>query len=470
MLEGLEISEVLLSELEYSGRIDSEYYKPYFLDCENIILNKSGVELKELSDFLIGPFGSSFTVDNYTDDTSFRYIRGKDVKSMKLMDDDNAYMPKKDYERLIKYALRENDILVSVVGTLGNAALITKKDLPAIFSCKSTVLRPFNINPAYLLVYINSKYGKNLLIRKERGAIQKGLNLDDLKTLNIYQASIDFQKRIDYLFNLSLENTELSKQTYTQAENLLLETLGLKDFTPSKEKVNIKSFKDSFLSSGRLDAEYYQPKYEDYISLIKKYKNGYKELSDICYLKDKNYKPDDKTTYKYIELSNIGKSGEISDCTNAFGGELPSRAKRKVNKNDVIVSSIEGSLDSCAIITEDYHDSICSTGFYVINSEELNSETLLVLFKSGTMQNILKQNCSGTILTAINKNEFLQIPLPVIEENIQQQISKKIEESFKLKKQSEQLLELAKTAVEIAVEEDEEMAVRFIEENKTMKI
>jgi exonuclease VII small subunit len=46
---------------------------------------------------------------------------------------------------------------------------------------------------------------------------------------------------------------------------------------------------------------------------------------------------------------------------------------------------------------------------------------------------------------------------------LQPKIANLVEESFKLKKQSEQLLELAKTAVEKAIEESEEKAKRFIE-------
>ena len=37
LLEKLEISEVKLSELEFSGRIDSEYYRKDFLIFEKII-------------------------------------------------------------------------------------------------------------------------------------------------------------------------------------------------------------------------------------------------------------------------------------------------------------------------------------------------------------------------------------------------------------------------------------------------
>jgi hypothetical protein len=46
----------------------------------------------------------------------------------------------------------------------------------------------------------------------------------------------------------------------------------------------------------------------------------------------------------------------------------------------------------------------------------------------------------------------------------QQEIATLVEESFRLKKQSEQLLETAKRAVEIAIEENEEIAMFFLKE------
>ncbi len=144
---------------------------------------------------------------------------------------------------------------------------------------------------------------------------------------------------------------------------------------------------------------------------------------------------------------------------------LPTRARRKVTTGDVIVSSIEGSLSSIALIESEYNQALCSTGFHVIKSEELNSETLLVLLKSIVGQLQLKKGCSGTILTAISKDEFSKIVLPKIEEEKQTQIQEKITESFTLRKQSKHLLECAKRAVEIAIEQDEETAVDWLENN-----
>jgi len=114
-------------------------------------------------------------------------------------------------------------------------------------------------------------------------------------------------------------------------------------------------------------------------------------------------------------------------------------------------------------VSKTFDGALCSTGFYVIDSNKINAETLLVLFKSELMQNILKQSCSGTILTAINKTAFLNIPIPLIEIETQTQIADLVQQSFVLKSQSEKLLNLAKQAVEMAIETDEQTALQLLE-------
>jgi len=301
-------------------------------------------------------------------------------------------------------------------------------------------------------IVLATHYCREQLERFAKGIRQRNLGTECIEKLKLPILSNIIQLEINDLVKKSFESLTQSQSLYRQAEELLLETIGLKDFTPSQEKTNIKTFKESFLETGRLDAEYYQPKYEDYIDLVKNYKNGFELLQTACNLKDSNFTPEDTKEYQYIELADIGKSGNVTGCTVAQGNDLPSRARRKINTNDVIISSIEGSLESCALITDDYDNALCSTGFYVVNSEKVNSETLLVLFKSEVMQNILKQGCSGTILTAINKTEFQNIPIPLIDLPTQQQISDLIQESFALRKESEQLLVEAKEMVEREIE------------------
>ena len=64
---------------------------------------------------------SSYDTSLYVEQSNYRYIRGQDVKPFLLQDTSPRYMEERDFNRLNKYALATNDILISVVGTLGKA-------------------------------------------------------------------------------------------------------------------------------------------------------------------------------------------------------------------------------------------------------------------------------------------------------------------------------------------------------------
>lgn len=463
-MEGLEISEVKTLDLEFSGRLDSEYYQPKFLNYEKIVQNKKSDDLISLSNFLIGPFGSAFTVDNYTEEKTYRYIRGKDIKPLKILDNDNVYMPKQDFERLSRYALKEKDILVSVVGTNGNAALVTKKDVPAIFSCKSTVLRPFGITPEYLVTYINCKYGRELLIRKERGAIQKGLNLDDLKNLRVFVPSPDFQNKVAKTFCMSLKTLEKSNLEYKQAETLLLQEIGLKNFMPSAEKVNIKPFSQSFLTSDRLDAEYYQPKYEQFEKAVKSFAKGYTSIRhEFSHIKTQA--DQDKSEYKYIEIGDVNVGDGSCAYTIRTQEELPANAKYAVQYGDLLISKVRPNRGAVSIIPFKDEDVIVSGAFTVLRQKggsHFSNEMLKVLLRTEIYREWLLKFNVGTQYPVIRDEDILDLPIPKIPPETQGEISKNIRESEKLKAKSDALLDIAKRAVEIAIEEDEAAAECYI--------
>ena len=215
--------------------------------------------------------------------------------------------------------------------------------------------------------------------------------------------------------------------------------------------ISIRSLSQSYGKSGRLDSEYYQAKYDAIERKIKDYQGGYFQLQP-SQIKDSNFTPKAQEKYRYIELANIGSNGNINEPLEDLGENLPTRARRKVKTGDFIMSSIEGSLTSCALITPEFDNCLVSTGFYVLNSAELNSETLLVLFKCAFFQEYLKKFPSGTILTAISKDELQNILIPKIDTATQEQIAQKIQKSFALRKESKDLLESAKAKVEQAIQ------------------
>ena len=208
----------------------------------------------------------------------------------------------------------------------------------------------------------------------------------------------------------------------------------------------------------RLDAEYYQPKYE----AIARSLNTSETVRSLCRLHDEPFLPKNHVKYPYIELADVGQSGDISGVDVQYGAELPTRARRVVKSGQILVASVEGSMQSCALITDEYDGALCSTGFYVLDSDKMNAETLLVLFKSEPIQTLMKQRCSGTILTAISKDELLSMALPLVDARIQEGIAAKVQEAFALRKQAKQLLEYAKQGVEMAIEQGEDAALGWL--------
>lgn len=92
-------------------------------------------------------------------------------------------------------------------------------------------------------------------------------------------------------------------------------------------------------------------------------------------------------------------------------------------------------------------------------------EYLTLVLNSELVQLQAERDAGGSIILHWRVSEIENVVLPIIDFNKQKEISDLVEESFKLKKQSEQLLETAKRAVEIAIEEDEEKAIEFIDKN-----
>ena len=462
-MEGLEVSVLNLSELNKWNdrfRFDSEFVKKEYLELEKILQNKNHKLLANTDCKILHP--SEIKREYVDEENGVWFFRTQNIRPLKIEPSNDVFISRKDAKRLSKNLIKKYDVVITRTGANFGQTALYNLDKTAIGSSHTLILRNSYFNQSFLAVFFNTNYGRKLINKGMYGGSQPEIAPYYLSHIPIPEFSNNFQKQIENCLLRSEEYIYQFKNLYTQAESLLLKTLGLENFKLSTEPINIKNFKDSFGAFGRLDAEYYQVRYEDYEELIRSYLNGFNLLHQVCEIKDTNFNPSDKQKYKYVELANIGKSGEVTGCTYDVGSVLPTRARRKVNTNDVVISSIEGSLESCALITADYDNALCSTGFYVLASEKLNPETLLALFKSEPLQNILKKGCSGTILTAIGKSELERVPIPIIEKDIQKQIQHKIIESFALKKQSEHLLATAKRAVEAAIEWGEALALDFL--------
>jgi len=276
---------------------------------------------------------------------------------------------------------------------------------------------------------------------------------------------------IEKYFNLKQKAARL----YRQAEEVLVGESGFKDWKPKTKKIktggilfeeeentSIRMLSD-VMETDRMDAEYWEPKYDEIEKMIKKYRNGYGSLPDLVYISRKKIKVNRNEIYHYIELADINPNlGVVNQVKQIEGKNLPTRARMEVKKGNVLMSSVKGSIDKIALIDFDKPNLVASTGFFVFKENKINKETLLVLLKI-LAKRYFTREAQGTILTAIPYDSLKRIILPSIEPYTQQKISQLIQQSFKARENSKKLLEIAKRAVEIYIEKNEEEGLKYVE-------
>jgi restriction endonuclease S subunit len=458
-------SSVSNSKLENSSkRIDAEFYGPSYLELESDLKNKNAVPLETVCTLHDGPFGSEVLSDSYSK-SGIPVLQMNSISKEGLIKIDTCpFLDSSERENIKKFLIYPGEIAVTKVGFLGYSTVIPDDYDAYFFRRELTRLKVRNADefiPEYIATFFNSKYGRLQSLRFSSGTTRDRILLTSQKQILIPNLDIEFQRNISRVLKKAYSFSYDSKNHYSQAQTLLLKELDLLNWQPKHQLSYTKTFSDT-QTAERFDAEYFQPKYEEVIEKIKAYSGGFDELGALVNIKDKNFNPKESDAYKYIELSNINTTGDLTIPESKQGQELPTRARRKVSENDVLISSIEGSLESIAMVTNSDSNLVCSTGFYVIQSHNFKPSVLLVLLKSLVGQLQLKKGCSGTILTAISKEEFKKVILPKVSISAQEEIESHIQKMYEAKEQSKSLLEIAKTGVEKAIETAEEDAIRWM--------
>ncbi len=320
----------------------------------------------------------------------------------------------------------------------------------------------------YILTFLNSKYGFLLTHRRISGNAQPKLNVFDITEIPIPAFSDDLYLGCSHLIETSRRVLFDSQQTYAAAEEILLAEVGLQGFAPSSDSVNIKTFAESLKASGRLDAEYYQKKYEEVVARIKA--QPHDTLENLVTI-SKSIEPGSahyaEEGLPFLRVADYSKHGTTepqkylsADFVKANEKTL---AKLKPTKGTILFSK-DGSVGTAYHLREDMN---CITSGAVLHlkvrdEKQLIPEYLTLALNSKLVQMQAERDAGGSIILHWRVSEIENVVVPVIPYAKQQHIAALIEQSFALKKQSEELLETAKRAVEIAIEEDEAAALRYI--------
>lgn len=254
------------------------------------------------------------------------------------------------------------------------------------------------------------------------------------------------------LLNINnLQKQSIREERY--AAWLLLTEIGVQPTTDKKNKT-VKTYKklsDSFLSSGRLDAEYYQPKYDYLSSYLSEFATStIGELTEIRKSIEPGSDAYQETGVPFIRVSDLSKFG-LSDTTIHLNAEDYNDVIRP--QKYTILLSKDGSV-GIAYKVEEPLDVITSGAILHLSlkSADVLPDYLTLVLNSPIVRLQAERDAGGSIIQHWKPSEIENVVIPILPMQIQQEIADKTRSSFKLRKESQQLLDEAKQMVEMAIE------------------
>ena len=323
-------------------------------------------------------------------------------------------------------------------------------------------------------------------------SVQPNLLLTQVKKIKTYLPSPEFQSNITDIYNSSLSVLSASEKLFYEAQNTLLSELGLENVGDGPCAVPIKRYPQGqpqgvvptcnwFIknysdteAAERIDAEYYQPKYEEIIKVIQSYSGGWDTLGNLVAVKKCVEVGSGEYLDKgipFVRVSNISPF-EITE-EKYISEKLYQEIKPHQPKKGEILFSKDATPGIAYYLRETPQKMIPSGGILRLKnkSDRINNEYLTLVLNSMLTKEQVNRDVGGSVILHWRPDQVKGTVIPILPESKQLEIQQKVTESFNLRKQSKHLLECAKRAVEISIEQNEQVAINWLEnETKEMPI
>jgi type I restriction enzyme S subunit len=451
---------IKLSELEGAKRLDAEYYKPEYLELLSRLRKMGCVRIKDVA----FPVRRKFKPKK---GKYFDYIEISDV-DLKTGEFNTSKIIGEEAPDRAQWVVNKDDILISTVRPIRNAVAIIKEERKNLV-CSSgfCVLHPKTVQANYLFLYLKIPSIAKLLNRYTTATEYPAVNWNDVLNIPIYVGSKEFQMRIALIIDKSFALLNRSRYLYSQAEFLLLEELGLKDFKPKYEKTYTANLSNAF-SAHRIDAEYFQPAYEEVIEKLRDNNIELQPLRKFILSIQKGIEPGSEN-YRdegkpFIRVSNLSKYGFTDRDQKYLSEELYQQLRETYEPKQGDFLLTKDATPGIAYVVKEQIEGIISSGILrlQINDTEINKEYLALCINSivGKMQ--VERDCGGSVILHWKPEQVKRLQIPLLPLSIQQEIASLVQHSHEARKKAKELLEIAKRAVEIAIENSEAEALDYI--------
>jgi len=456
-------SRIYFTQLERAKRIDGEYYQPKYLTLAE--LHKRGQWLPIRKYLELCEYGISIKMNEKGD--AQKIFRMDDLKDGFAFDHEMKFAPI-DRDTLERFRLLPNDILFNRVNSeefVGRTGIF-KLTGDYVFASYLIRLRTNNgMSPDALNLFLNCKYGVLSIRRLSRRAVnQANVNAQELQSILMPRFSSDFQEILTRYSNDSWTLYTESERLYKQAEQLLLAELGLQDWKPTHALTFVGSYR-GVMQAQRIDAEYFHPKFKEMLDKVPQqikfdrlgrlttYKKGV-EVGSSAYT---------DSGIPFWRVSNLSSHGLDDSNANFINQELYENLRQDYEPQQGEILLSKDATPGLAYYLEHPIQGIISSGILRLTiTDTIPPHYLELVLNSFFVQMQIEQDAGGSIIKHWKPSEVRKTLIPRLSDDKEKEIAGLVQQSHAARREAKALLEKAKRAVEIAIEEGEDKAMEFI--------
>ena len=195
--------------------------------------------LNEKSSIRMGPFGSSLKKHELLGSGKIKTLWIENIVTDKFVWKYQKFITKEKYEQLKGFTVKPNDLLMTMMGTLGKTAIVPSDIGTSIISSHLLKITPDSkkLTSKFLYYFLKSQFIQQQIIKESHGLVMGGLNTGIVKKLLIITPPINEQQKIASI--LSGVDAHIQKnQEYKEKMQILKKGLMQKLLT-GKIRVNI---------------------------------------------------------------------------------------------------------------------------------------------------------------------------------------------------------------------------------------
>ena len=443
-------------------RLDSEFFHPEILNTKETIRSKAYSTLRKIGATIIHPT----EVKREYEEPGIQILLAQNIRDNFMDFSVKVFMSEKLENHLQKNRLEYGDIALTRSGANYGQCSPYLGFPSKIFACADDlVIKDLEILGTYLSTYLNTSFGKNLIESCKYGGSQPHIAPQTLYDIPIYTPSDKLIRKIDRQVKDAFESTKKSEATYRQAQTLLLSELGLGDRQPKHRLTFVKNYSDTQRAE-RIDAEYFQPKYEEIVHAIKSYSGGWDMLGNLVTIKkcvevgSKEYLGEG---IPFVRVSNLSPF-EITEEKYISEALYADIEKHQPEQGEILFSK-DATPGIAHYLREQPQKMIPAGGILrlKLKDDRIDNEYLTLVLNSLLTQEQISRDVGGSVILHWRPDQVQRTAMPILSKEKQTRISQKVTASFNLRKQSKYLLECAKLTVEIAIEQDEQTAIEWLE-------